>query len=114
MQVKANNLCGSSAYASKYVSIGCREEAELSGNFNVTCYPIPATDELNVVFTSDEEKSNSIRITDVLGKTLLTFNDNSVIGKNKFTLDVATISSGIYMIEVMNGDQKSIQKIMIE
>ena len=75
---------------------------------------MPAKAELNVLFRSGQEAVNSIRIIDVIGKTLLQQLDHSVIGENHYILDVATLSSGIYMIEVINGDQVSVQKIMIE
>ena len=97
------------------MSISCREEGDIiANNFDVICYPNPANAELNIEFISNDDYATSIRITDMIGKSMLIQNEHSSPGENKFRLDVAGISSGIYMIEVVNGEQKSVQRIMIE
>ncbi len=115
VRVRANNSCGSSTYRALAVTFVCRDGEQFSGDdLNLACYPMPATDQLNVVFSSATAQTNSISIFDLVSKRLLHQTNNSVAGENKFVIDLSTIASGIYMLEVVNGDKRSLERIVIE
>lgn len=115
VRVRANNHCGSGSYGVLAVSFVCRDGEQLfTDELNLNCYPMPASDQLNVTFNSATTQSNSIRIFDLVGKTLLNQTNNTEAGVNKFVIDISTIASGIYILEVVNGNQKRLQKIVIE
>ncbi len=114
VKVRANNACAPGSYNSLHVNIVCRGDESQANQLDANCYPSPASTELNVTFVSDKEQTNLIRITDLVGETVMLQNHYTSVGDNLFILDVSTLASGIYMIEVMNGDQRSIQKIVIE
>jgi chitodextrinase len=69
-------------------------------NNNVTIYPIPAIDVLNVSVNSGA-KEISYSVIDILGKTII-----SVAGKNKSTIDVRSLKQGIYFLKFTDGNNQ--------
>ncbi len=114
VRVRANNTCGSGSYRSITISIVCRDGIVTSSTFPVTCFPMPASDELNVTFLSSAESKYRALVTDVSGKLLREQNGISFIGQNEFKLSLTDLSPGLYMLDVRHGDERSIQKIVKE
>ena len=77
-------------------------------------FPVPANEILNINFESATETNNSVRLINLIGKEVIVISGNSVIGNNESTIDLNGIAPGIYFLEVINGDQKSIEKIVVE
>ena len=114
MRVRANNACGVGTYRSLAVTFNCREEKVLSNVLNLSCYPLPATNQLTVSFSSNQETTNSIRIIDVIGKTVFNQKGNSIIGQNKCIIDLSAMPGGIYLVEVINGGKRALERVVIE
>ncbi len=76
--------------------------------------PVPANEILNINFESTTETNNSVRLINLIGKDVIVLSGKSVIGNNESTIDLTGIAPGIYFLEVINGDQKSIEKIVVE
>lgn len=66
-------------------------------NNNVTLYPNPARDILNVSFNSEAEEV-SYSVIDILGKTII-----SETGKNRSTINVGNLKQGIYFLKFTDG-----------
>jgi Metallo-peptidase family M12B Reprolysin-like/PKD-like domain/Secretion system C-terminal sorting domain len=115
VRVRGNNACGSGSYRSLAVAFNCRESEISSGNnLNLSCYPSPVYEVLNVTYTSSGESTASIRIIDIIGKTVFLQANNSVEGENRVLLNLAKLNSGIYMLEVNNNSVKQTQRIVVE
>jgi len=85
--------------------------------FTTDVYPNPATDELTVTFTtynspeSDGTTDMNINIYDLLGRVVVSKNHRSNFAK--LTLDVSDLDSGYYFIQIDNGNQKTVNKLLI-
>src|SRR6185436_3336191 len=86
-------------------------ESEVSDILSV--YPNPAQDVLNIKFISSKDGAVQLRIIDMIGKTVLSSTRNSVNGSNLYQLNLSDLNKGIYFIEVNNGIENRIQKIIL-
>ena len=57
---------------------------------------------------------NSIKLINILGKTVFQQTGFSESGENKLLLNLANFAKGIYMLEVLNGEQKNLRKIILQ
>lgn len=77
-------------------------------------YPNPTS--TNISFSYDFNTSNNatVRIMDLMGRTLMTKDfGKQTVGTNNFTLDVATLSNGVYYVEMISGDIRGISKFTV-
>lgn len=79
------------------------------GNFIM--YPNPTNDEVTFSMENTVETIQSISITDVLGKTVMTINDNS---SNEINIDVSNLSKGVYLVEITTeSNLKATKKLVV-
>jgi hypothetical protein len=83
-----------------------------ASNFNV--YPNPASDQITIVFSSDKEEGNTIRIIDIIGRDVLSANISSVIGDNQYQMNLSSLAKGIYLVILQNKDAILQSKIVVE
>ncbi len=102
-RLKMIDLDGSYAYSPIRVASFEKEEASISA------YPNPAMDELTVTGLNGSEL---IKILDSSGRTLLESLNRD--GGNKKTLDIRSLSGGIYLINIQMPDGSSISQKMIK
>ena len=67
----------------------------------MTIYPNPATDKLNLNFGSEVDKAQ-MTILDLQGRSLMT---QSVANTQVEILNISSLSNGIYFVKVLNGDK---------
>jgi hypothetical protein len=77
-------------------------------------YPNPAFNEVNITYNAIEEGKISVNLYDMVGKQSLNQVMNVNGGYNKFSLDVSTLSKGIYFVEVLHNNERTIKKLVIE
>lgn len=73
---------------------------------SISVFPNPAIDRL-VIETSNNEKVNTVKVFDVLGKLLV---DNKVEGTERLELNVTDLEKGIYYMEITTGSGKAVKK----
>ncbi len=79
------------------------------GNFIM--YPNPSNDQVTFSMENNVETIQSLSITDVLGKTVMTLNDNS---SNEINVDVSNLSKGVYLVEITSeSNLKAIKKLVV-
>ena len=69
-----------------------------SGQFDVTLYPVPAKDRLNVVIKSDKAVRTDLQIVDVSGRIVSRTNTQVNKGNNNIILNVDNLPAGQYML----------------
>ena len=103
----------SSAYTSRTTSDNDFQE-EVQTPFTVDVYPNPTSDRLNVQFSLQQSEIVSIRIIDLMGRTIRL---ESVPGEaesvNVYHLNTDDLENGLYFIEVSNEREKQIHKVQI-
>lgn len=85
-----------------------RQEDLITGE-NITVFPNPVTDKVTVRI-KDLEGSAAIRVFDMYGRMVMQQSSSQPLTQ----LDVSKLSSGIYLIKVMNGGKESTMKIVKE
>ena len=81
---------------------------------NLTIYPNPAHNVLHLTFNSSERQNIYYHIYSIDGKLLISDSWNGIEGKQDKTINVGSISSGVYLLELKNKDNETFrQKIII-
>jgi len=71
---------------------------------NINLYPNPAKSNIKIELDLDSKKEVLIKLFDVSGKEILSQGKSLSKGKNTIEYDVSKISSGIYIVNIFDGD----------
>ncbi len=77
-------------------------------------HPIPATQNLNINYTSLTEANAGIEVLDVLGRTVTFINSNANAGNNTLRINVSDLTPGVYFVAITIGDSVSTAKFVVE
>ncbi|HTE33042.1 MAG TPA: T9SS type A sorting domain-containing protein [Chryseolinea sp.] len=76
-------------------------------------YPNPVHDQATVVFEGAERNQKyEIKVVDIYGKVLLTRQGTAVVGANTVQLTLGKYAKGIYMVNLITGDQSRTIKLL--
>lgn len=104
-----NSFPGFSASWSCFVSVDPTIEAFQ----NLSIFPNPAQDQLNIVFDFDGTEDLSVEIVDLFGKVQMQSTDRAA--KHFETeMNIAELAAGIYMVRLTNGEATLTRKIVIQ
>lgn len=77
-------------------------------------YPNPATDMVNVAFNTTQTEKTSIRIFDMVGRTVHTEDFTAESGLNKVNINLHDVVKGIYFVELTNSNNKIVKKLVLD
>lgn len=81
----------------------------------VKLYPNPAKDQTNISFTLEKASSISLSIVDLNGKQVKgIFSGNMVQGDHSLQVNTSNLSSGIYLVKLISGDQVKTFRLMVQ
>ncbi|MBS1651488.1 MAG: T9SS type A sorting domain-containing protein [Bacteroidetes bacterium] len=88
---------------------GINENSEI---VNVNCFPNPAKDKFSITFNSGILRNYDVVITNLLGATVLTFNN---VQQENNSFDIRLLNTGVYFVNVLV-DKKTIalKKLIVE
>jgi hypothetical protein len=89
----------------------------LEGPIKISVYPNPVTDIINIHFNLEKTSWVQIRLFDMRGKVVgILLSDTKVEGDycNSFTIGDSQLTKGIYLLEIVAGDTKSLRKIFVD
>jgi hypothetical protein len=120
--VKAGNACGVNSTA-KTLAVAlatCRfgeeetatDQSDLQDQIRL--FPNPSSNNVNLEIYASQTSTNSIRITDMLGKVLIDESRVLLSGKNSFIYDMSPYASGLYLVNVSNGNNQQVIKLVKE
>lgn len=66
----------------------------------IQVYPNPVSDNLNINYFAPEKQQTIISLFDVQGKEILKQSDETLAGENHFSLNLSSLSSGIYFLSL--------------
>ena len=97
------------------VSLSTRELSLGSDGYNVSVFPNPVKDQLNILLTTKDTKKVDLEILDMPGKTIYYSNYSpSFPGKQVIQLNLPYITPGYYILRLkQNGLVISVQKLII-
>lgn len=81
-------------------------------NRSLKIFPNPASNHVNLSWTSDSQERISVIVSSMTGQQLIRHQEDS--GNHFVKLDVSGLTAGIYLIEVSNNIEKAYRKIVIE
>ena len=83
----------------------------VSNDFNI--YPNPNNGSFSVQFNSSTANDIKINVHDIRGREVFsqTYANTGLIQQN---LELKNVSSGVYMVTVLDGDTKMVKKIIVE
>lgn len=79
---------------------------------NVSVFPNPVNNEASLSITSQEPATLDVFVSDLSGKAMYQAQVNTVAGSNNFPLNVNTLSNGIYLIYITDGNNVYTQKLI--
>jgi hypothetical protein len=86
-----------------------------AGPGKIAVYPNPAGDELNIAWPNENDKHNTVVLSDMQGRVLI--EDNTAAneyGLNKISMNTTELANGIYLITVKDNDHIiSVKKVAI-
>jgi len=85
-----------------------------SGLDDMTVYPNPATDNLFLKFSLQNEGKIVVKMMDMAGKIVMVDAFEGVTGENQHTMNVSNIKSGLYVLQIETGNGKAIQKVLVQ
>ncbi|MDZ7935547.1 MAG: T9SS type A sorting domain-containing protein [Emticicia sp.] len=106
----ANNCQGN---AQTEVKISPILASETSQGAEVSIYPNPVSEQLNVTFDFEPNKQVSITILDVRGRVIEQRKLKSVGGKQQEKFDIRNITSGQYLLKINTSQQEVVKNIVI-
>ena len=77
-------------------------------------YPNPATNNVNVTFSSEESANAVLSVMNLMGQTVYTENVNIHEGYNMVNLSVNNFRSGVYMVNIKTNKGTSTQKLIVK
>ena len=81
---------------------------------NLSVFPNPVHDQLNIVFFQNSEKTVHVKLLDVAGREIQNIELTAVNGENRMQLDVNGLSKGLYFAYFLSESQKKMMKIIVE
>ncbi len=82
-------------------------------NVNVSLSPNPATDAVNISYSSGNPQNVSVRVLDITGVCVYS-KDYGELQFGNIKVSLKDLSSGIYIVEVISGDTKSVHRLVKE
>ncbi|MFH2094240.1 MAG: T9SS type A sorting domain-containing protein, partial [Bacteroidota bacterium] len=80
---------------------------------DIYIYPNPATDQLSINFSLHQPYSAEIKLYNAIGKVV--YSKSITNAKQHFTkLDVSSLPAGLYFVEVVNGSNRNVKKVVIK
>ncbi|NNF01983.1 MAG: HYR domain-containing protein, partial [Bacteroidia bacterium] len=108
-QMSAVNFFTTPASAAKEEALS----VELSAKFGLKVYPNPNEGRFNIEL-SDITSATTIKIFDLIGQEIMVENVEGSSSFHNVEIDMGQIEKGTYIIEIISGDERKIQRVVIQ
>jgi len=109
-EVTENDIVVVKVATADFNVIGINEVSTLG---NATVYPNPAANEVNVRFDLDQAQTSTVAIVNMVGQTVLAKNVEANLSNN-VTMNVSSLTSGVYFVEITAGNSTITEKLVIK
>lgn len=89
---------------------GINEAADAT---NLNVYPNPANSSVNLAFQLADKEEVTVNVYNTLGEIVYTENKGEMIGNQLVTINTANFSNGMYMVELIAGDTKTVTRMNV-
>ncbi len=108
-----HDSCGGVSTTTEEIDVNVTGITAISGLTSLNLYPNPNNGSFNLDLNTQTGGHYTISVLNQLGQIVLNRNTEIVVGRNTLTMDASMLASGIYMVELMSGNQKTIKKLII-
>lgn len=116
--LKATNSCGNATRTLNLNIAACRIAGSSNNNTailsDVNIFPNPASNVLNIEFTSSANDNMSVKLLELSGREVMTRSSKAVSGFNMQTIDVSKLAKGIYLVSITTGGETLYSRIAVE
>ncbi|MGK0175954.1 MAG: hypothetical protein ACI9AT_002341 [Ulvibacter sp.] len=96
-------------------SVSSTDDVNKLFEFYFTLYPNPTNlNNLNIIYDSRAYRMVNLSLYDLNGRLLSKLHKYSEIGAQTFSIDIASLPQGEYIIELDDGKRKSVAKFMVQ
>jgi hypothetical protein len=88
------------------------DDAFASDSFNIAAYPNPFTDTVHLIINTTEQNTIHYKIYDILGRMTTQSKLEEIQNTNHIEIDTKSLSSGVYLVQVIQGTKKQSLKII--
>ena len=81
---------------------------------DISVYPNPAKDFLNVSLNANTNQALSISIQDISGKVVFSEKYKAAAGNNQYPLNISSLAKGNYFVKIVSADGVGVRKIVKE
>jgi hypothetical protein len=106
--------CISARIADTALVYPCGSVQEFGSIRDLSIYPNPVTEKLNLSFTATTAANTLLHLTDVTGRNVYTEQFTTAPGQSVKVIDVQKLARGIYFVELKNAEGSYIRKIAKE
>jgi hypothetical protein len=89
-------------------------EAEWQVNNEVVVFPNPAKDKVHIQFSSPKSEDVTIRLADITGRIVQSLTMTTEAGLNTAALEVMQLPKGIYLLELVNTEGRTVKRFVKE
>ncbi|MBK7031546.1 MAG: T9SS type A sorting domain-containing protein [Bacteroidales bacterium] len=81
---------------------------------NISIYPVPANDKINIQFGDNSNETINLTITDVTGRIIYSKQFSDVLPGQVHSINCTNYAEGMYLLNVISSGNKSTRKIVIQ
>ena len=96
------------------VTLNTDDEDLAINNWQVSVYPNPARKNLHISFQIETTNDFSFEITNLKGKRMLLKKSTTVLPGREITIDVSSLSSGLYLLSIIPSDKEFLQVVKFQ
>jgi hypothetical protein len=108
----SDNWDESEGFSMDFMALSAIED--FNGIEDMTVYPNPATDVLNIDLTLFQADKLNLRLVDMTGKLLKEEVVEGADGDNHLRFDINGVAKGLYLLEVATPSGKSVRKVTVQ
>lgn len=108
----SDNWDESEGFSMDFMALSAIED--FNGIEDMTVYPNPATDVLNIDLTLSQADKLNLRLVDMTGKLLKEEVVEGADGDNHLRFDINGVAKGLYLLEVATPSGKSVRKVTVQ
>jgi hypothetical protein len=113
VEVTPTDVCVS-ARTPATITVTAGSGIEDNSGFDISVYPNPTTDYVNVEFTTPETGEAMIAVYDMLGKKIYDINLGKVNGTVIKTISTSTLAKGVYNVKLTINDSEFSTRVIVK
>jgi hypothetical protein len=90
------------------VTVPCKEGEEIGNQTGFSIYPNPANEVVNILFNSDINNNEILKVYDATGKEVLT----GLVTDDHAQLNISLLAQGVYFVKLVSSSESQIKSFI--